>query len=29
VDRLERRPEGWRITHRMLEILWVDTFPTA
>ncbi|QUQ63695.1 nuclear transport factor 2 family protein [Kutzneria sp. CA-103260] len=29
VDRLERRPEGWRIVHRKLEILWMDTFPTA
>ncbi|WP_433136339.1 nuclear transport factor 2 family protein [Actinomadura nitritigenes] len=28
VDRLERRPEGWRIVHRRLEILWMDTFPT-
>ncbi|WGL51419.1 nuclear transport factor 2 family protein [Nocardioides sp. BP30] len=29
VDRLERRPEGWRIVHRTLEILWMDTFPVA
>jgi len=29
VDELERRPEGWRIVHRTLEILWMDTFPTA
>lgn len=29
VDRLQRLPEGWRITHRRLEILWMDTFPTA
>ncbi|GHJ41677.1 nuclear transport factor 2 family protein [Streptomyces sp. TS71-3] len=29
VDRLERRPEGWRIAHRTLEILWMDTFPTT
>ena len=29
VDRLERRPEGWRIVHRTLEILWMQTFPTA
>jgi hypothetical protein len=29
VDELERRPEGWRIAHRSLEILWMDTFPTA
>jgi hypothetical protein len=28
VDRLERRPEGWRIVHRRLEILWMDTFAT-
>ncbi|MFB7495826.1 nuclear transport factor 2 family protein [Streptomyces sp. NPDC056161] len=28
VDRLERRPEGWRILHRTLEIIWMDTFPT-
>lgn len=28
VDRLERRPEGWRIVHRRLEILWMDSFPT-
>ncbi|TDQ03873.1 MULTISPECIES: nuclear transport factor 2 family protein [unclassified Leifsonia] len=27
VDRLERRPEGWRIVHRTLEILWMQTFP--
>ena len=29
VDDLQRRPEGWRIAHRSLEILWMDTFPTA
>jgi hypothetical protein len=29
LDQLERRPRGWRITHRRLEILWMDTFPTA
>jgi hypothetical protein len=29
VDTLARRPEGWRIVHRRLEILWLDTFPTA
>ncbi|GAA2234555.1 hypothetical protein GCM10010413_37480 [Promicromonospora sukumoe] len=29
VDRLERRPEGWRIVHRTLEILWMQTFPTV
>jgi hypothetical protein len=29
VDRLERRPEGWRIAHRTLEIIWMDTFATA
>ncbi|WP_093786656.1 nuclear transport factor 2 family protein [Actinacidiphila guanduensis] len=29
VDRLQRLPEGWRITHRRLEILWMDTFPTT
>ncbi|MEB8338238.1 nuclear transport factor 2 family protein [Streptomyces endophyticus] len=29
VDRLVRRPEGWRIAHRTLEIIWMDTFPTA
>lgn len=29
VDRLERRPEGWRIIHRALEIIWMDTFPTV
>ena len=29
VDELERRPEGWRIVHRALEIFWMDTFPTA
>jgi hypothetical protein len=29
VDTLQRRPEGWRITHRTLEILWMDTFPTV
>ncbi|MGW5136204.1 nuclear transport factor 2 family protein [Streptomyces sp. NPDC004135] len=29
VDRLVRRPEGWRIVHRTLEIIWMDTFPTA
>ncbi|MEV5775087.1 nuclear transport factor 2 family protein [Streptomyces antimycoticus] len=29
VDRLERRPEGWRIVHRALEIIWMDTFGTA
>ncbi|MFJ8363828.1 nuclear transport factor 2 family protein [Streptomyces sp. NPDC093984] len=29
VDRLERRPEGWRIVRRTLEIIWMDTFPTA
>ncbi|MFJ2755162.1 nuclear transport factor 2 family protein [Nocardioides sp. NPDC087217] len=28
MDRLERRSEGWRITHRTLEILWMQTFPT-
>jgi len=28
VDQLERRPDGWRIAHRTLEILWMDTFPT-
>jgi len=26
---LERRPKGWRIVHRTLDILWMDTFPTA
>jgi hypothetical protein len=26
VDRLERRPEGWRIVHRTPEITWMDTF---
>lgn len=25
VDRLERRPEGWRIIHRTLEIIWMET----
>jgi hypothetical protein len=29
VDRLSRLPEGWRIVHRRLEIVWMDTFPTA
>lgn len=29
VDRLERRPEGWRIVHRRLEILWMDTFSAT
>jgi len=29
VDVLERRPEGWRIAHRTLEILWMDTFSVA
>jgi SnoaL-like protein len=29
VDRLERTPAGWRIAHRTLEILWMDTFATA
>jgi hypothetical protein len=29
IDRLERRPEGWRIAHRTLEIIWMDTFLTA
>jgi hypothetical protein len=29
VDRLERTPDGWRIAHRTLEILWMDTFATA
>ncbi|WP_413810648.1 nuclear transport factor 2 family protein [Streptomyces sp. OE57] len=29
VDQLERRHEGWRITHRTLEIIWMDTFPTV
>ncbi|MFD8089053.1 nuclear transport factor 2 family protein [Streptomyces malaysiensis] len=29
VDRLVRRPEGWRIAHRTLEIIWIDTFPTT
>jgi hypothetical protein len=29
VDRLERRPEGWRIIHRTLEIAWMDTFPVS
>ncbi|MFE5501272.1 nuclear transport factor 2 family protein [Amycolatopsis japonica] len=29
VDHLERRPEGWRIAHRLLEITWMDTFPVA
>jgi hypothetical protein len=29
VDQFERRPEGWRIVHRRLEILWMDTFPTT
>jgi hypothetical protein len=29
LDRLERRPEGWRIVHRRLEILWTDAFPTT
>jgi hypothetical protein len=28
VDELERLPQGWRITHRRLEITWMDTFPT-
>jgi hypothetical protein len=28
-DRLERRPEGWRIVHRRLEITWMDTFAAA
>jgi hypothetical protein len=27
-DRLERRPEGWRIVHRRLEIHWLDTFES-
>ena len=27
-DELERRSEGWRITHRRLEIHYVDTFVT-
>jgi len=29
VDVFERRPEGWRIAHRTLEILWLDTFSVA
>ena len=29
VDDLERRPDGWRIVYRRLEILWMDTFPTT
>ena len=29
VDELERLPQGWRITHRTLEILWMDSFPTV
>ena len=29
VDRLERRSTGWRSVHRRLEIIWIDTFPTA
>lgn len=29
VDRLERRPQGWRISHRTLEIIWMDSFPTV
>ncbi|MDX3263424.1 nuclear transport factor 2 family protein [Streptomyces sp. MI02-2A] len=29
VDRLVRRPEGWRIVHRTLEIIWMDSFPTV
>jgi hypothetical protein len=28
-DRLERRPEGWRIVHRRLEITWMDTFAAT
>ncbi len=27
-DHLERLPQGWRITHRRLEIHWLDTFTT-
>jgi hypothetical protein len=27
-DRFERRPEGWRIVQRRLEIHWLDTFAT-
>jgi hypothetical protein len=29
VDELQRRPEGWRIVHRVLEIVWMDTFATV
>lgn len=29
VDRLRRGPDGWRITHRRLEIIWMDTFRTG
>ncbi|HEY1698204.1 MAG TPA: nuclear transport factor 2 family protein [Trebonia sp.] len=29
VDRLERRPGGWRIVHRTLEITWMDTFQVT
>jgi hypothetical protein len=29
VDDLVRTHEGWRIHQRTLEILWMDTFPTA
>jgi hypothetical protein len=29
VDQLDRGPDGWRIAHRRLEILWMDTFPTV
>ncbi|MFJ9914955.1 nuclear transport factor 2 family protein [Actinacidiphila glaucinigra] len=29
VDQLVRRSEGWRIMHRTLEIIWMDTFPTV
>jgi hypothetical protein len=28
VDRLQHRPEGWRIVERKLEILWMDAFAT-
>ena len=28
-DRLARRPEGWRIVHRTLEILWTEGNPAV
>lgn len=28
-DRFARTPDGWRITHRHCEILWIDTLPAV